>query len=130
MFPPPTCTAPVEFEALLPPVPPTDTGAETDPPPAGVLPVTDASTDVFPAWTVPTDPPALLSARAVSATPSAPAANSAKRIKSLQRMIHLLLRSGRGDRFPQRLFVVSFFGSGVAARRRTQTSAAGNHSFE
>src|SRR6266511_750512 len=46
------------------------------------------------------DPVALLSARAFSATPRTPAGSTASRIKSFKRMIHLLLRSVRGDRIP------------------------------
>jgi hypothetical protein len=48
-LPPPTCTAPTEFEAVLLPEPPTDVGAETLALAVVEPAVTDGLTDVLPA---------------------------------------------------------------------------------
>jgi hypothetical protein len=87
LLPPPTCTEPVELDALFPPEPDTETGAETDAPPADVLALAAGVTDVSPTWTVPVDPVALLSARASCAKPSTPASASASRLKAFARML-------------------------------------------
>jgi hypothetical protein len=48
LFPPPTCTVPIEFDAVLFPLPATAAGAETPAFPTGVLLLADTFTDVLP----------------------------------------------------------------------------------
>src|SRR5205823_11727402 len=77
VFPPPSCAAPVEFVAVLLPDPPTDVGALTDAPAVDDPTPADGFTDVLPAWTVPVEPDALLSANPGPAEQSAIATSNA-----------------------------------------------------
>jgi hypothetical protein len=90
-FPPPACTLPTELEAVLPPVPDTDVGAETDADVAGAEAEADGSTVVDPAWTVPTELSATFWAAAVFA-PIRPAHATATVTMSLRSILCLLLR--------------------------------------
>ena len=86
VLPPPACTAPTEFVAVLLPVPVIEVGAET----AALVPdwlvPADGVTDTFPVCTAPMEPVALLSASAVCAVPNVSATTVAATVKHLALM--------------------------------------------
>src|SRR5204863_3643690 len=70
VLPPPACTEPTEFVAVLLPVPVMDVGAETAALAPDWLAPADGVTETLPICTAPVDPVELLSASAVCAVPN------------------------------------------------------------
>jgi hypothetical protein len=86
VLPPPTCTLPTEFDAVLSPESAIEVGAEAAAEASASLRPADGETLTFPVWTAPTEPVASFSASAVCALPSATATSVAVTSNNLDLM--------------------------------------------